>query len=558
VVGVVALLAATGLALAIPATVKRAVDSLEHDAATAPLAQDVLIILALAAGNGVARLASRFLLLGGAQRIEYDLRNDLYAALQAYSPAFYATQRTGDLMARATSDVAAVKSLLGFGVVSVVSMAAAFAGAVAAMISVDPWMTLWAMLPCPVLLVVGRRANTRVHRETEAVQEQLGGLAGLVQEYVTAMGVVRAYTMEGRARRHFAEANAEFLRRSLALARTQSQIAPLTGLVAGVGALLVLWIGGTAVAEGRLTLGALVAFNAYLAYLAWPTMALGWTLSIVRRGLTSMGRLLEITASAPAMPEPGVPLRGPLALRFEGLTFAYDEREPALREVSFSVEPGETVAVVGATGSGKSTLGLLVARLWEPPPGTVFVNGHDVRSIRLADLRGALGYVPQEGFLFSRSLLENITLGREAATPEAARGAATAAGIATEIDDFGSGWDTAVGERGLTLSGGQRQRVALARALCADPALLVLDDVFSNVDAAKEEEIVHRVLHAPGRRTTLMMTHRLRAARAADRIVVLEGGRVVETGHHAALVRADGTYARLWRIQQLEDEITSA
>jgi ATP-binding cassette subfamily B protein len=556
--GMAALLVATALALAIPATVKRAVDGLERDAVTAPLVQEVLLILALAVGNGVARLGSRFLLLGGAQRVEYDLRNALYTALQTYPPSFYAAHRTGDLMARATSDVTAVKSLVGFGLISLVNTAAAFTGAVAAMLSVAPWLTLWALLPCPALVVVARVANARVHRQTEAVQEQLGALAGLVQEYVTAMSVVRAYTLEGAAHRRFAGANAEFLRRSLSLARTQSQIAPLAGLVAGAGALMVLWVGGVAVAEGRLTLGTLVAFNAYLAYLAWPTMALGWTLSVARRGLTSMDRLREIMAPAPAAPGRGPGLRGPLALRFEGLTFAYDGRPPALADVSFAVEPGEAVAVVGATGSGKSTLGLLVARLWEPPPGSVFVNGRDVRHLPLADLREALGYVPQEGFLFSRSLLDNVTLGREEVSPEAARSAARAAGIAEEVDAFGDGWQTVVGERGLTLSGGQRQRVALARALCGDPGLLILDDVLSNVDAAKEEELVQRVLRAPARRTILLMTHRLRAARAADRIVVLEGGRVVETGDHATLLRREGAYARLWRIQQLEEEIARA
>jgi ATP-binding cassette subfamily B protein len=538
--------------------VKRAIDALERDPASAPIGQEVALIVLLALGNGAARLLSRFLLIGGAQRVECDIRNDLYAALQAYPPAFYGAHRTGDLMARATSDVTAVKSLVGFGAVSLVSTAAAFAGALAAMLAVDPWLTVWALAPCPALALVARAVNARVHRETEAAQEQLGALSGVVQEYLTAIAVVRAYTMEARAERHFAEVNAELLRRSLALARTQSAFTPLTGLIGGVGALVILWVGGTAVADGRLSLGALVAFNGYLAYLAWPTMALGWTWSVTRRGLTSMARILEITGPAPPRPASGAPLEGPLGLRFARLTFAYDGRTPALRDVSFDVAPGESVAVVGATGSGKSTLGLLAARLWEPPPGTVFVNGQDVRAIPLGALRGALGHVPQEGFLFSRTILDNVTLGRETVSAEAARAAGARAGIAAEIEAFPDGWNTMVGERGLTLSGGQRQRVALARALAAGPPLLILDDVFSSVDAAKEEELVEQVLRGSGSRTILLMTHRLRAARAADRIVVLDEGRVVECGHHDTLMRAGGTYARLWRVQQLEDEIARA
>lgn len=556
--GVAALAAGTVLALAIPATVKDAVDALGRDPASARPGTAAATILVLAAGNALARLLSRFAIIGAAQRIEYDLRNTLFAALQACPPAFYATHRTGDLMARASSDVAAVKSLLGFGIVSLTGTAAAFVGAVAAMISIDPWLTLWALAPYPALLLVAKRVNGVVQRQTEAAQEQLGALSATVQEHLAAISVVRAYTMEDTARDAFRGASEEFLRRSLRLARTQSQFVPLTSLIAGAGVLVILWAGGTAVASGRLSLGALVAFNGYLAYLAWPTIALGWTLSIVRRGLTSMGRIVEITAAAPPLPAPGPPRPAAPAVRFAGLTFAYAGRRPALVRASFEIGAGELVAVVGPTGSGKSTLGVLLARLRDPPPGTVFVDGHDVTALPAGALRASIGYVPQEAFLFSRSVLDNVTLGREGVTRARARAAAALAGVAEEIEALPQGWDTVVGERGLTLSGGQRQRVALARALAGDPPLLVLDDVLASVDAAKEEEIVGGLAGALRGRTVLLVTHRLRAARAARRIVVLEGGRVVESGGHAELLGAGGVYARLWRIQQLEEEIARA
>lgn len=536
-----------------------------------------------ALANGAARLGSRFTIIGAAQRIEYDLRNDLYASLETCPPTFYAAHPTGDLMARASSDVPAVKSLLGFGAVSLVGTVFAFVGALGAMLALDPWLTLWALAPYPALIVLAKRFNAVVHERTQAVQDQLGVLSARVQEHLAGMAVVRAYALERRAAREFARENGEYLGRSLALARSMSSFAPLMGLIAGVGTLVVLWAGGKAVVDGRLSLGALAAFNGYLAYLTWPTIALGWTLSIVRRGLTSMGRIQEIIGARAADPaivvagiaRPAWTAGGPremlagsaapspifsdsLSIRFANLTFAYEGRGPALREVSFSVVPGETVAVVGPTGSGKTTLGLLLARLWEPPPGTIFVGERDVTTLDRQALRAMLGYVPQEGFLFSRSIRENIALGRDGVDARRVREAAAAAGIAEEVERFPAGFDIVVGERGLTLSGGQRQRVAIARALVAAPPILVLDDAFASVDAAKEEEIVGNLRGFTAGRTVLLMTHRLRAAQAADRVVVLDEGRVVETGRHDELVKAGGVYARLWRVQQLEEEIGRA
>src|SRR5881628_2090327 len=465
------------------------------------------------------------------------------------------------------------------------------------------------------MIVLSKRFNAVVHERSQAAQDQLGVLSAKVQEYLAGMAVVRAYTLEARATREFGRENTEYLGRSLALARSQSSFAPLMGLIAGVGTLIVLWVGGRAVVDGRLTLGALAAFNGYLAYLTWPTIALGWTLSIVRRGLTSMNRIPEIVVAGSVSPvsseggltqaQPGSVVAGsvsaasseggltqarpgsvvagsvspasseggltqarpgsdtpvlPVApsLRFSHLTFAYGDRAPALRDVSFEVGPGETVAVVGPTGSGKSTLGLLLARLWEPPVGTLFIDGRDVTEIPLATLRAGLGYVPQDGFLFSRSIAENIALGRDNGGAAQVRAAASVAGIAEEVERFPAGFDAVVGERGLTLSGGQRQRVTLARALAGAPSVLVLDDAFASVDAAKEEEILINLRRVVAGRTVLLMTHRLRAACTADRIVVLDAGRVVETGGHEELLRRGGLYARLWRIQQLEEEIARA
>lgn len=538
--------------------VKGAIEALERGAPAAAIVPHVAAIVVLAGANALARLGSRFTIVGAAQRVEYDLRNDLFASLLAAPPAFYARHSTGDLMARAGSDVNAVRMLLGFGAASFAGTTFAFVGTLGAMAAVDPWLTACAMAPYPVLVLLAKRYTTAVHHRAEAAQAQLAALSTTVQEHLAGISVVRAYTMEARAAEAFDAGSRAYLGGSLELARLQAQFMPLMGLIGGVGTLIVLWVGGAAVLAGGLSLGALVAFNGYLAYLTWPTIALGWTLSIVRRGLTSMARLGEIMGPGPQPLDAAPAMEGPPALRFSHLSFAYEGRAPALEDVSFEVGAGETVAVVGHTGSGKSTLGLLLARLWEPPSGTIFVDGRDVTTLSPVALRVGLGYVPQEAFLFSRSIADNITLGREGVADARARAAAGAAGIAPEIEAFPRGWQTVVGERGLTVSGGQRQRLALARALAGDPRLLVLDDVYASVDAAKEEEIVDNLRRVAAGRTVLLMTHRLRAARAAHRIVVLSRGRVVETGTHAELLEARGVYADLWRIEQLEEEIARA
>jgi ATP-binding cassette subfamily B protein len=593
--GALCILLATTFSLSIPWTVKTAVDALEREGAAARLGPYVLVIVALAAAHGVARLASRFAILGAGQWVEHDLRADLYARLLALPPAFYHRHRTGDLMSRMSNDISTLRMLAGFGSVMLVGTTLAFTGALGAMWLIDPWLTLFAMAPFPALVIIARRFHHDAEVRSTAAQEQLGRLSATVQENLTGMSVVRAYTMEAREIARFEGLNREYLARNMALARTQSVSWPLMGLVAGVGVLIVLWLGGKAVVDGRISLGAFVAFNGYLTQLAWPTIALGWTLASVQRGLAAMSRVIEILdepappsgssaawgsagamsgppqlkGSAGAMSGPPQlkkrtaeePLRTDLLpggpIEFRRLTFAYD-RGPVLHEVSFTVPAGGVVAVVGPTGSGKSTLGLLPCRLYEPPRGTVWVAGADVLDLPLGRLRRSVGYVPQESFLFSRPLRDNVGLADERVDGDRLEAIARTAGLADDLPALPGGWATVVGERGLTLSGGQRQRVALARALVTDPPFLVLDDVLSSVDAAKEWEITRALRAAARGRTTLLMTHRLKAAAEADAIVVLDGGRVVEQGGHADLLAAGGLYARLWRVQQLEDELANA
>jgi ATP-binding cassette subfamily B protein len=564
VAGVLLLLATNACALLIPWVTKDVVDALGGAGRSAATRQTIavgaLVVVALALLQALVRTASRLVLLGAGQRVEAAIRADLFDAFLRLEPGFYQIRRTGDLMSRATNDLQSVSMLVGFGLLSLVNTVIVYAGTLVVMLRIDPWLTLAALAPYPLLLGVARRYNTLAHAEAVAVQEQLARLANKTQENLSGMPVVRAYTLAPREVAEFGRLNEEHLARVLRQTRTHGIFSPLLSIMTGIGALAVLWIGGRAVLEGRLSLGVLVAFTGYVAYLAWPTMALGWVLAIVRRGFAAFDRVTEILGTPSGIldgPE-AAPLAGPVRgeIEIRRLTFRYEaDRPPALRDVSLRIAAGTSVAVVGPTGSGKTTLATLLPRLWDPPPGTVFIDGREIHTIPLRDLRAAIGFVPQEAFLFSRTLRENVAFG---ASETGVATAAEVAGLSADVARLSTGWDTVVGERGLMLSGGQRQRATLARALLRDPRILVLDDAFAAVDAETEAAILAGLLGRIRERTTLVITHRLRVAAMLDRIVVLDEGRLVEEGSHAELLARGGLYARLWRRQQLESTIEAA
>ena len=514
----------------------------------------------------------RRIIIGASREIELDLRNDLLRHLQRLPPAWFQANRTGDLMSRATNDLSAVRMLAGPAIMYTASTSITFVVALVLMLSLSPALTLLALLPLPVVSVVVQRFGSAIYLRSERIQAQLAHMSAVVQEALAGVRVVRAYRREGVEIDRFREANEEYVARSRAMIRLQGAFHPTLAFFLGLSALVVLWIGSRHVIDGRLSMGEFVAFNVYVAMLSWPMIAFGWVTNMLQRGLAAWQRMLDVLQVEPAIRDPEMPvtperIRG--AVEFRDLTFAYDGRA-VLSGVSARVEPGQVLALVGPTGSGKSTLVDLLPRLFDPPPATVFIDGIDVRDLSLETLRGAIGYVPQEPLLFSETVAGNVALGARAADgvrePVERNGAANGVGGAvadavglarldTDVAGFPRGLDTEVGERGITLSGGQKQRAALARAILTDPRILILDDALSAVDTHTEEAILGRLREVMRQRTTILVAHRISTVRDADLILVLDDGRVVERGTHDDLVALDGLYAGLHRRQLLEEAL---
>jgi len=564
--GLVCVIVTSTINLMSPLILKYAVDDLTGGVTRDKLALYAGLLLGVAIVAGYFRFLMRRILVGASRHIEYDLRNDFFARLQTLPLAYYQARRTGDLMSRATNDLSAVRMMIGPAVMYSASTLITFVFAVILMLRIDPWLTAVALVPLPFISVAARFFGRAIHRGFERVQAQLSEVSAVVQESLAGVRVVRAYRQEDDELGRFRATNQEYVRRNRRLIQLQGLFFPSIGLLLGFAALLVLWLGSQRVITGRITLGDLVAFNGYLAMLSWPMIAFGWVSNMLQRGLASWIRMLDVLDAEPAIRDAargvrktGAPIRG--AIEFRDLTFAYNGT-PVLHGISARIEQGQTVAIVGPTGSGKSTLVNLLARLHDPPPGTVFVDDVDIREIPLADLRGAVGFVPQEPFLFSETVGENVAFGAAGPADEArttgVEQASAVARLDKDADAFARGYDTMVGERGITLSGGQKQRTAIARALFVDPRILVLDDALSAVDTSTEEEILSRLRGVMRERTSILISHRVSTVRSADRILVLEGGRLVEQGTHDELVGRGGLYAELHKKQLLEEELARA
>jgi len=580
--GLACVVVTTAVRLAAPRVLGLAVDELTKGVTVPKLVGYGTLLLAIGLLGGFFRFLMRRILTGVSRHIEYDMRNEFFAHLQTLPAQYFQANRTGDLMSRATNDLNAVRMMIGPSVMYSADTILTFVVALGLMLAIDWRLTLVALVPLPCVSISVKYFGTAIHKRFEGIQAQLSDLSAIAQEAFAGVRVVRAYRQESDQFGRFARSNEEFVRRNRGLIAVQGFFFPSMTFFLGLGALVVVWYGSREVIGGRITLGQFVAFNWYLTLLGWPMIAFGWVTNMLQRGMASWKRMLQVLETEPSIadsdvarraalsgPRPGDPervaLRSPSIrgdIEFRDLTFGFGGA-PVLHHVSAKISAGQTVALVGPTGSGKSALISLLARLYDPPPGTVFVDGVDVRDLPLATLRGAIGFVPQEPFLFSDSLAANVAFGLDAKGERRARyehilAAAAVARLDKDVADFPNGYDTMVGERGITLSGGQKQRTALARAIAIDPRILVLDDALSAVDTYTEEEILSRLRGVMRQRTSMIVSHRISTVRDADLILVLDDGRIVERGTHDELARGAGLYAELHKKQLLEEELAAS
>ncbi len=542
----------------LPVVIGHAIDDMQHGITESKLLYHALRLLLIAALSAIFLYICRQVIIGASREIEFDLRNDIFANLERQSPNYYHTHRTGDIMARTTNDLNAVRMLLGPAIMYSANTIVFMAAALPFMYRISPKLTFFAFVPMPAASVLVQYFGNRIHRRFERIQAMYSDISAKAQENFSGARLIRAFAQEDAEIASFETANREYIKRSLYLVRLMAMLWPTLEFVLGLSLMITLLVGGHEVVSHRISVGQFTAFNVYMVQLTWPLIAVGWVVNLFQRGTASIIRIDELLkqqsdiADAPMATDS--PVTGDIELR--NLTFAYPDAPPVLHNINLRIPAGSSLAIVGPTGSGKSTLVGLIPRLHDAAPGTVLIDGQPIRNFTLSALRKSIGYVPQETFLFSETIRQNIAFGKPDASPEEVEEAATIAHISTEILEFPKGFDTEVGERGLTLSGGQKQRTAIARAVIRDPKVLILDDALASVDTYTEERILSGLKRVMEGRTTIFISHRISTARNADQIAVLVAGRIAELGTHDELIARNGYYTSLFEKQRLEEEIS--
>ena len=555
--GVVFSIGTNLFALLIPYVLRYTIDGLQTVISKETLLLYALLIVSISIMGGFFRYLMTRRIVGVAFQVEYELRNDLFRHLQKLSLSYFHKMKTGDIMARATNDLKAVRMLLGPGIRNLLNTIIMGTAAIALMLTIDYKLTLYSLIPLPVLTITVTIFSSRIFHRFKKVQEQFSSMSAGVQENLSGIRVVKAHAQEENEKRKFKQLNQEYMNKNMSLAKIWGPFFPFIMLIFGIGMVIVLWLGGRLVIAEKISLGQFVQFNGYLMMLTFPMMALGFVINLVQRGSASMGRLMEILKQVPEIQDGEWTqdiniLEG--EIEFKNAGFAYDEKV-ILKNINLKIPKGITIGITGPIGSGKSTLINLIPRLLELREGSLTIDGREIKTIPLKVLRKNIGYVPQETFLFSESLKENIIYGLERFDEAKLRRAVSISALNDEIGRFSQGYETPVGERGVTLSGGQKQRTALSRAIIREPKILILDDAFSSVDVHTEEKILKQLRKFRERRTCILVAHRISTIHDADLIVVLKDGEIVEQGAHKELVAKRGIYANMYRQQRLQEEL---
>jgi ATP-binding cassette subfamily B protein len=561
--GTLSCICTNGIWVLFPQVIQRAIDEMGHGVARGRILLFAGLLVAIALVKGVFLYSQRWILIGISREIEFDMRNDLFRKLEEQDSGFYQRYRTGDIMARLTNDLNAVRMMLGPALMYSANTIFFTVGALFFLLRISPWLTLVAWAPMPLASILVQYFGRRIHDRFERIQASFSEISSQAQENYSGARLVRAFAREESEIGLFERLNRQYIARSLKLVQLMGMLWPTLEFILGISMIITLLAGGHLVIAHRISIGQFVAFNTYMVMLIWPIIAVGWVVNLFERGTASVKRIDELLKAEPAIDDraadPAIPanlvFRG--EIEFRDLSFSYGDT-PVLRGISLTIPAGSSLAIVGPTGSGKSTLVSLLSRLYEAPEGSLLIDGRPVRDYPLAVLRRNIGMVPQETFLFSSTIRENLAFGAPHASSQALLEAAEAAHIRREFEEFPQGFETMVGERGVTLSGGQKQRAAIARALLRRPAILILDDALASVDTYTEERILGGLGVYTAVSTTILISHRVSTVRNADQIAVLDHGRIVELGRHDELLALDGYYAGLFQKQQLEEELTVA